>query len=124
MERIPTSQLSQVNQNIEVHTVDEADESGGNRHYRITLRSTTSESWPLHVELKFQNGPANKRGFNGITDEALIAILIHRLEGFQKGPFKCVENEMALSDLRGALVALEERTADRLQRGVEGEAKP
>ena len=69
--------------------------------------------------LDFQRGPVAEKGVNGITTEALLAVLIHRTE-FLNGKFPCVENETSLVGMRMALTALEQRTANRISRGVEG----
>lgn len=74
-----------------------------------------------HVRLKFQCGPIKEFGENGTTIEHILELLINRLEGFQKGPFKCEENDKALTHLDAAKEALEERTRDRQARGVEGQ---
>lgn len=55
-----------------------------------------------------------------VTQEALLAIVIDRLRAFQAGPFKCVENELALQKVEDALWQLQERTKARIARGVEG----
>lgn len=70
--------------------------------------------------LFFQNGPITEVGVNGVTHEALIAILIDRLDGFQRGPYKCGDNEGALCALRVAQDVLQRRTRKRMARGVEG----
>ena len=59
----------------------------------------------------------------GVTNEALLAIVIDRLEGFQSGQFACDENEAALQAIKNALFYLQQRTRDRMERGVEGHAK-
>jgi hypothetical protein len=71
-------------------------------------------------QISFQNGPALEAGINGITQEALIAICIDRLRGFQSGDFACESNALALEHLELALGCLQQRTRDRLARGVEG----
>lgn len=76
-------------------------------------------SWTLH-ELHLQAGPAAEVGVNGFTIENLLAIARNRLELWQQGEFKCHANKMAIHYIRGALDALNIRTADRLARGVEG----
>ena len=68
----------------------------------------------------FQNGPIPEFGVNGITHEALLAILIDRLEGFQAGPFANVYNGAALENLQFAQELLLSRTRERMARGVEG----
>lgn len=70
--------------------------------------------------LVFQNGPLKEVGINGITNEALLAVVIDRLRGFQSGQFACRENALALTDLESSLMWLQKRTRDRLSRGVEG----
>ncbi len=72
-----------------------------------------------HV-LLFQNGPIAEVGVNGITHEALLAILIDRMRGFQSGPFACRENALALTKLEEAQQWLSSRTRARMARGVEG----
>lgn len=71
--------------------------------------------------LDFQRGRVADGVMNGVTTEALLAVLIHRTE-FLNGKFPCVENETALVGLRMALTSLEARTTDRIARGVEGQA--
>lgn len=70
--------------------------------------------------VKFQNGPIKEFGVNGITQEALLAIVIDRLRSFQDGPFRCRENAIALTHIEEALMWLQRRTAARIKRGVEG----
>jgi hypothetical protein len=68
----------------------------------------------------FQNGPIKEFGVNGITQEALLAIVIDRLRSFQTGPFSCRENAIALTHIEEALMWLQRRTVARIKRGVEG----
>lgn len=68
----------------------------------------------------FQNGPIQEFGVNGLTNEAMIAIVIDRMRAFQAGPFKSNQNLYALSDLESALGHLQARTRDRIKRKVEG----
>lgn len=60
----------------------------------------------------------------GVTNEALLAIVIDRLEGFQAGPFACTENAAALDHARICLGELKERTRSRIMRGVENTLNP
>lgn len=68
----------------------------------------------------FQNGPIGDVGVNGATHEALLAILIDRLQAFQAGPFSCRENAIALTHFEEGLMWLQRRTRARIARGVEG----
>jgi len=60
---------------------------------------------------------------SGATNEALLAIVKDRLEGFQAGKFPCQENEDALAGVNHALKFLHLRTLKRIARGVENQAK-
>lgn len=77
----------------------------------------------IAVTLDFQNGAIKEAGVNGITHEALIAILLDRLCSFQNGPYQCEENADAIKYLILARAALGNRTANRSERGVEGTMK-
>lgn len=74
------------------------------------------------TRLFFQNGPVLEggRGINGVTNEALLAVVIDRLRGFQAGPYACHENAMAMQKIRDALGILHARTRRRVHAGVEG----
>lgn len=69
--------------------------------------------------IQFQNGPVPNNGANSATNEALLAILIHRL-GILNEKFPCEENEQALQYMAEALMVLTRRTIMRTLRGVEG----
>lgn len=75
------------------------------------LRSLTS--------IDFQNGPIPVAGINGITNEDLLIILIHRTQTLN-AQYPCAENEAAIEFMNKALDAFEARTANRKVRGVEG----
>ena len=73
------------------------------------------------INIEWQNGPlGTKRYENGAFVETLIAIAMDRIEFYQQSQFACEENKEALSALKAALHALENRTANRQLRGVEG----
>ena len=75
----------------------------------------------VHTGISFQNGPIKSpEDFNGVTNEALLAVLIDRMRGFQAGPFACRENAVALTKMEESMMWLQKRTRDRLARGVEG----
>ena len=68
----------------------------------------------------FQNGPVPESGANGLTHEILLNVVLDRLQSFQRGPFGCRENAIAITKLEEALMWLKKRTGDRMERGVEG----
>lgn len=105
------------NPNVTVQAVDAPGKYGASHHYVIfTLRDATRDAQCLH----FQEGPVKEVGVNGITCEALVAIVIDRLRGFQCGNFPCRENAIALTHLETALMWMNKRTAARVKLGVEG----
>lgn len=74
---------------------------------------------PFGNDMYFQNGPVKEEGVNGITNESLLAILVHRTK-FLDSKFPCEENKAAIRHMEAALSALEARTTNRVLRGVEG----
>lgn len=72
------------------------------------------------AKIHFQEGPVNEAGVNGVSNEDLIAMVITRLEYFNRTDFRCKENAMAVNKLEEALLWLRKRTMEREQRGVEG----
>jgi hypothetical protein len=75
------------------------------------------------LDIRFQKGPVKEVGVNGITDEALIAVVLDRLRHFQEGEFRCRENALTITKLEEALHWLEHRAKERERRGVEGTSK-
>lgn len=73
-----------------------------------------------NIALEFQKGPVQENGVNGLTNEALLAILIHRTKHLDS-KFGCDENKRAIAHMEDALVNLEARTARRIARGVAGQ---
>jgi hypothetical protein len=73
----------------------------------------------LHIQ--FQHGARGAEGSKpGIFDDDLLAIIEHRLKGFQEGPYACYENAAALDAVRDARRALGLRVARRMAQGVLG----
>ena len=105
-------------------TVLVGDEPGaGNAHHEYYISPTLKEQDEVegrYGRVRFQKGPIAENGQNGCHNEDLIAIVIHRLQCFQSGPFACRENALALTKLEEAMHWLNHRTKERQKRGVEG----
>lgn len=56
---------------------------------------------------------------NGTTNEEVLKVLIDRMQTLQK-KFPCRENSIVITNLEESLMWLNKRTADRIERGVEG----
>ena len=118
------------NHQLAIEGVDEPGQGGANHRYEITGFDTKTNSSHINASgftsrfsrglVLFQNGPIKEFGVNGVTHEALLAILIDRMRGFQSGPFVCRDNAIALMHLEEALMWLQRRTRERIKRGVEG----
>jgi len=132
MRSIKTHIVNPANDRLEISVIDEPGHGGANHLYAITgFDTSTNPSDPFkhrhgapasYATVLFQNGPidADGNGVNGVTHEALLAILVDRLEGFQAGKYACAENAAALDSLRQAMDHLQSRTRARMARGVEG----
>lgn len=92
------------------------------RKIRFDLGNTEEAAieYAMVANIDFQDGTVLDKGINGVSSETLLAIVIHRLECFQHGPFKCETNRIALDNAKLTLGALKSRTMDRVRRGVEG----
>lgn len=75
------------------------------------------------ARIKFQLGPIKQVGENGTQIEDVLELLKQRLEGFQKGDFRCRTNAIAITKIEEAVMWLELRTKQRVNQGVEGENK-
>jgi hypothetical protein len=117
------------NHQLTITVTDTPGQGGANHRYEVTGMDATTNSSRSNGEpdvsfcrsvVLFQNGPIKEFGVNGVTQEALLAIVIDRLRSFQAGPFACAANASALADCCSALTWLQVRTRERLARGVEG----
>ena len=73
------------------------------------------------TRIQFQHGPRGVDGsIAGIFDDDLLAIVQHRMEGFQSGPYACAENQAAVDAIKAAREALGLRVARRIAQGVLG----
>lgn len=100
----------------EVFIVDEKGNGGAHHHYQIDLQDGNKV-----IDIQFQNGARKESGsIHGIIDSDLIEIVKHRLESFQKGPFSSRENALVLTHLEEALMWMNRRVEDRIERNVLG----
>lgn len=100
-----------------IRAMDRSVPGGPCREYVV---SGAFRNAPPTVTFHFQDGPIGEVGVNGVTIEALLAMYIDQLQGFQAGEFACEDNKDALRSLRCAMADLHARTEDRIKRGVEG----
>lgn len=121
MREIHSHKVNGLNECIVVEAIDGPGSGGASHEYRISGVKGPLDHHPIPtIDIRFQNGPLNEVGANGITNEALLAVVIDRLQCFQKGPFACRENALALTKLEESMHWLHHRTRERVARGVEG----
>jgi len=113
--RIITTGTSKYTQ---VHATDKP-EFNANHVYEVVARPQ-SQTQEGVASIRFQKGPIKEKGVNGCHHEDLIAIVIDRLQSFQNSDHKCRENALAITKLEEAIMWLNKRTQDRVNRGVEG----
>lgn len=118
MRELTSHKVNGLNEALVVEVLDEPGQGNACHRYAITYKGTGKRPTPCRID--FQNGPISEHEINGISNEALLAIVEDRLLGFQSGEFSCRENAVALTKLQEALMWLQKRTRDRLARGVEG----
>ena len=105
-----------------IEALDDPGSGGACHEYRVSKYDEKYDSTDCYASVNFQKGPINENGegINGCSNEALLAIVIDRLEGFANGPFPSRETSLALTKCQEALHWLESRTRERARRGVEG----
>lgn len=124
MRTITEHQVNPANDLIRITVMDEPGAGGANHHYMVTLpdwtRAPDGSDAKGVWDIQFQNGPIGTAGVNGLTHEALLAIVADRLRSFQAGQYACRENALALTKIEEAQHWLQSRTKGRMARGVEG----
>lgn len=96
---------------------------GGAHHEYIIVRADGEKPGVLNsvADIQFQKGPrAAQDSVSGVCDQDLLEIVRDRLRAFQAGPYACFENARALMHIEQALIQLNERVEDRIERGVLG----
>lgn len=131
MRQITSHIVNPANDKIKITVLDQPGAGGANHVYGLSgmdfMRNTAAMETPDdrpdgEVSIIFQCGPINEHGVNGVTQEALLAIVADRLESFQAGPFATPLNAEALAHVKAAQEALLTRTRERMGRGVEGKS--
>jgi len=125
MRTITDHKLNGLNDAITIAVLDQPGPGNACHEYVMSFEgSEVALGLPCEPETKqrirFQKGPIQEAGVNGVSQEALLAIVIDRLRSFQAGEYKCRDNACALTHCEEAMMWLQKRTRDRMARGVEG----
>ncbi len=104
----------------EVHAVDEKGNGGANHTYDIKW-DANNNGYISTQRIQFQHGARKEKGStHGVIDTDLLEIVRHRLQCFQAGPFSSRENAVALTHIEEALMWMNRRVEDRIERDVLG----
>ena len=103
---------------------------GGAAHDYMIVKagSVTIEEDAIRVQpddvfetIHFQEGARkDEKAMHGILDTDLLEIVRDRLKGFQSGEFATRENACALTHIEEALMWMNKRVEDRIERNVLG----
>lgn len=117
MRELTSHKVNGLNEALRITACDEPGPGNANHAYRIEPTIGNADG----LLIQFQNGPLQETIYpNGLSNEALLAVVEDRLKGFQSGPFACRENALALTHVQDAMHWLHHRTRERMHRGVEG----
>lgn len=110
----------------DVYVVDENGNGGANHKYVIQKDELVDGATSKHevttlAMIQFQNGARKEENsIHGVIDTDLLEIVRHRLQCFQAGPYSSRENACALTHIEEALMWLNRRVEDRIERNVLG----
>lgn len=100
----------------EVYAIDDSGSGGANHLYAVHLSKSDHP-----ITIQFQNGARKEpNSISGVLDTDLLEIVRDRLQGFQQGDFATRENAIALTHIEEALLWMNKRVEDRIERGVLG----
>jgi hypothetical protein len=102
--------------------VEDAKGNGGAHHkYLIAGGETGIGQYQVYEHISFQNGARKlPDSIHGVLDTDLLEIVRHRLQCFQQGEFATRENAIALTHIEEALLWMNKRVEDRIERNVLG----
>lgn len=116
-------ELNTIQKREKLNTVYAADEPGnGGANHQYEICCPTKDGVVIkELNVQFQNGARNLYGSTpGVLDTDLLEIVRDRLKGFQSGEFACRENACALTHIEEALMWMNRRVEDRIERNVLG----
>lgn len=122
-------ELSTIQKREKLNDVYSVDEKGpGNAHHRYVICEHGNTNWcngnnstGVMADIQLQCGPRKESdSIHGVIDTDLLEIVRDRLKSFQAGPYSSRENACALTHIEEALMWLNRRIEDRIERNVLG----
>ena len=103
-----------------VRAIDEKGNGNANHVYQIDLQTIEDDCNMVSI-ISFQNGARKlETSTHGVLDTDLLEIVRDRLIGFQSGTFATEYNAKALEHIELALMYMNRRVEDRIEREVLG----
>ncbi len=121
--------LNTIQKREKLNDVYAVDEKGpGEAYHRYVIAKHREIVWAdgsnsegVYADIQLQNGPRKEENsMHGVIDTDLLEIVRHRLQCFQAGPYSSRENACALTHIEEALMWLNRRVEDRIERNVLG----
>jgi hypothetical protein len=107
-----------------VCSLDDPGPGGACHHYVINMDHANEDGQRceiLKAFIQFQCGPRkDPKSVSGVLDSDLLEIVRDRLKSFQAGEFATRENACALTHIEEALMWMNRRVEDRIERNVLG----
>lgn len=105
----------------EVYAVDDVGPGGAFHQYAVDYNTDDKGHYNRVGQIQFQKGPRrDPDSQQGVLDTDLLEIVRHRMQCFQKGEFATEYNAKALEHIELALMFLNRRVEDRIERQVLG----
>ena len=110
----------------DVYAVDKKGNGGANHRYIIAKATAMpficgDTIYGTIGDIQFQNGARKEENsIHGVLDNDLLEIVRHRMQCFQAGPYASEYNAKALKHIELALMYLNRRVEDRIERNVLG----
>lgn len=102
-----------------VYAIDDKGPGGAHHEYEVCQDGGDKERLLLTIQM--QRGPRkDPESQHGVLDTDLLEIVRHRLQCFQAGEFASRENAIALTHIEEALMWMNRRVEDRIERNVLG----
>jgi len=113
--------LSTIQKREKLNEVYAVDEKGNGGAYHEYLIADNNEPADVYVRIQMQNGARKLHNSkHGVLDTDLLEIVRHRLQCFQQGEFSTRDNAVALTHIEEALMWMNRRVEDRIERNVLG----
>lgn len=115
-------ELNTIQKREKLNKVFALDERGnGGAYHKYLVSDCDGNNSGVYETIQFQDGARKEpNSIHGILDTDLLEIARHRLQCFQAGEYATRENAIALTHIEEALLWMNKRVEDRIERNVLG----